>query len=64
MNPFAAVQQAGNCVRLAEYATNRAERERHLKLAKLWLERADVEAWFQHKRMPAVIIAREENDDE
>jgi len=62
MDPFTALRQAGNYVRLAE-AADGTDRERHLRSAKQWLERADVDAWFQHKgfgRPRSVIIASDE----
>ena len=49
MDPFAAVHQARNCVRLAEDATDRTERERYLKSAKLWLEHRAQRAWTAWK---------------
>lgn len=60
MDPFTAVKQARNYVRLAEDATDGTDRERYLRSAKQWLERADVDARFQHKPSPAVIIASDE----
>jgi hypothetical protein len=61
MDPFTAVNQAGNYVRLAEIATDRADRENYLRAARLWLQRADVDVdtLFQPKQPPAVIIASE-----
>ena len=63
MDPFTAVKQAGNYVRLAEHATDGTDREGYLKAAKQWLQRADVDACFQHKPSPAVIIASDEKQD-
>lgn len=60
MDPFTAMKRARNYVRLAENATDGTDREGYLRAAKLWLERADVDAWFQRKYSPAVIIASDE----
>jgi hypothetical protein len=57
MDPFTALTQARNYVRLAEEANDNADRERHLRSARSWLQKADVKGWFQRKPMPAVIIA-------
>ena len=59
MDPFTAVKQARNYIRLAEDATG-TDRDRYLRAAKRWLERADVDAWFKHKPSSAVIIASDE----
>jgi hypothetical protein len=59
-----ALECAGRCVHLAEDATDLPSREYYLILAKRWLSRADVDAWYEGIMPPAVILALEERPKE
>jgi len=60
MDPYTAVKHAQHFVRLAEDASDGPARNGYLRAAKLWLGRADVDAWFQQKPSPVVLIASDE----
>lgn len=60
MDLFSALNNARDCIEQAENAKTVPTRQRYLKLAKVWLGRADVDAWFKRDEQPAVIMSVEE----